>query len=108
MDASGEETMSSLVGRLHEQGLEVSMSGINDAVLDAMRRAGLLAKIGEENIYRNAARAIENIWEQAHRGSDETECPLKVVPLKHLPVAETAKSAPDIKKSSLEEDKKAK
>jgi len=104
MDASGEETLSSLVTRLHEQGLGVSMSGLNDAVLDAMRRAGLLAKIGEDNIYRNAARAVENIWQQAHRGSDETECPLKVVPAKHFPVADTEKTSQDIKNPHRDKD----
>jgi SulP family sulfate permease len=97
LDASGEETLASLVGRLHEQGLEVSMSGINDAVLDAMRRTGLLAKIGEENIYRNATRAIENIWSSAHEKSDEIECPLRIVPLKHFPVADSVKVSPAIR-----------
>lgn len=104
LDASGEETVASLVGRLHQQGLGVSMSGLNDAVLDAMRRSGLLARIGEENIHRNAGRAIENIWEQAHRKSDEVECPLQVVPLKHFPVADEAKTSKDITKPPRDED----
>ncbi len=98
LDASGEETLAGLVGRLREQGLGVSMSGLNDVVIDAMRRTGLLAKIGEENIHRNAGRAIENIWGHAHRKSDEEECPLKVVPLKHFPVADTEKTSEDIKR----------
>jgi len=106
LDASGEETLASLVGRLHEQGLSVSISGLNDTVLDAMRRTGLLARIGEENLHRNAGRAIESVWEQAHRKSDEAECPLKVIPLKHLPVAETAKTSKDIKRQDQDDESK--
>ena len=98
LDASGEDTLASLVGRLHEQGLGVGFSGLNDAVIDAMRRTGLLAKIGEENIHRNAGRAIENIWERAHRKSDEIECPLKIVPIRHFPVADAEKTSEDIKR----------
>jgi len=88
LDASGEETLAMLVERLHEHGLGFSMSGLNDQVLDTLRRTGLLAKIGEENIYRNATRAIESIWAGAHEKSDEEECPLKVVPSQSLEVAE--------------------
>ncbi len=96
MDASGEEIMATLVDRLHEQGLGLSISGLNDTVLDTMRRTGLLAKIGEENLYRNAARAVERIWEAAHDGSDEKVCPLRTVPVKRLPVAPSSKKSPAI------------
>jgi len=105
MDASGEEIMATLVERLHERGLGLSISGLNDTVMDTMRRTGLLAKIGEENLYRNAMRAIERIWEAAHDGTDEKACPLRTVPVKRLPVAPSSKKSPAIKPGS-DRDKK--
>ncbi|MEJ2720783.1 MAG: sodium-independent anion transporter, partial [bacterium] len=90
IDASGVDILETLVERLHGRGLRVSMSGLNDRVIETMRRSGLLAMIGEENLYRNAARAIDAIWESAHEGGDEKECPLKMVPTMKLPVAEGA------------------
>jgi anti-anti-sigma factor len=93
LDASGEETLATLVERLHQQGYGVSMSGLNDTVIDVMRRTGLLARIGEENLHRNATRAIESVWSGVHKDSDERECPLKVVPQKRLPVAEKFRKA---------------
>jgi len=98
LDASGEEALAMLVGRLHELGLGVSISGLNDAVLDVMRRTGLLAKIGEDNLYRNANRAIESIWEGTHEHSDEDPCPLKAVPMKRFKIAEQFKINPDMEK----------
>ena len=96
LDASGEEMLVALVNRLHERGLGVSISGLNDSVLDVMRRTGLLALIGEENLYRNATRAISAIWEKTHLGTDETNCPLKVVPFKRFAVAPTSRTRKDM------------
>lgn len=91
LDTSGVDTLETLVERLQGRGLKLSFSGLNDAVLDTMRRTGLLAKIGEENMYRNAGRAIESIWDGAHEGSDEKHCPLRTVPTKLYTVADDAK-----------------
>jgi anti-anti-sigma factor len=88
LDASGVDVLETLVERLHSQRLRLSMSGLNDSVLDTMRRTGLLAMIGEENIFRNATRAISAIWEAEHEGSDEQNCPLKFVQAEALPVDE--------------------
>lgn len=98
LDASGEDALVVLINRLHEQQLKVSFTGLNDSVLDTMRRTGLLAKIGEDNFYRNASRAIASIWESAHENSNETECPLKVPPFKRFPVAEQDKTSAEIQK----------
>lgn len=76
LDASGEDKLSSVVYRLREAGYDASFSGLNDSVLDVMRRTGLYDMIGEEHFYRNVARAIDGIWEVTHRGSDEITCPL--------------------------------
>jgi len=88
IDASGVDILETLLERLHGQGLRVSLTGLNDRVVDTMRRTGLIAKIGEENLYRNATRAIGAIWESAHEGSTERECPLRMVPTTKLAVSE--------------------
>ncbi len=91
IDASGVDTLSMLIDRLHGQGLGFSISGCNDAVLDVFRRTGLIGKIGENNFYRNAARAIDGIWEKAHTNVDEPKCPLRIPPFRTLRIDEKAK-----------------
>jgi MFS superfamily sulfate permease-like transporter len=82
MDASGEEMLSHVLDRLRDAGYGVVFSGLNEHVLDVMKRTRLYEKIGEKNIYPTQAMAITAIHEDAHVGSVERECPLlKVVPL---------------------------
>jgi SulP family sulfate permease len=92
LDTSGVDILETLVERLHSRGIRFSMSGLNDAVLDTMRRTGLLARIGEENVFRNVTRAINSIWASAHEGSNEKDCPLVSMPITKLPVYETTLS----------------
>ncbi len=93
IDASGVDTLSILIDRLHGQGVQFSISGCNDAVLDVLKKTGLAAKIGENNIYRNVARAVNGIWEKAHSNVDEPDCPLRVRPLHPLAISEDSKRA---------------
>ncbi len=79
LDASGEEMLSLLIGRLRESGHDVYISGLNDSVLDVMRRTHLYEKIGEDHLFRNVDKALEKIHEPAHRNSQEKECPLLTV-----------------------------
>jgi len=76
LDASGVDTLSILIDRLKGQGIDLSVSGLNDSTLDVLERTGLRAKIGENNLYRNVSRSVENIWEKAHKNTDEKNCPL--------------------------------
>jgi MFS superfamily sulfate permease-like transporter len=76
LDVSGEEKLSEMVERLREAGYEISFSGLNDLVLNVMRRTGLYNRIGEDHLYRNATRAISDIWQKEHADSDEDPCPL--------------------------------
>jgi len=91
LDASGEEALSILVNRLRESGVDFSISGLNDYVLDVMRRTGLYNKIGENHLFRNATLAIAVIHEKAHYNTDEKECPLIKPVFKGLPVATAVK-----------------
>lgn len=95
LDASGEEMLSLLVTRLREAGYDVSISGLNDAVLDVMRRTHLYEKIGEDHLFRNVSMAIEKIHESSHKASAEKDCPLVKVCFKGLAVA------PEIKRKSI-------
>jgi len=91
LDASGVDTLSILIDRLRGQGIELSISGFNDNVLDVLERTGLRAKIGDNNLYRNVPRAVENIWEKAHTNSKETKCPLKYRAFKPFLISDKAK-----------------
>ncbi|MBF0495881.1 MAG: response regulator, partial [Deltaproteobacteria bacterium] len=79
MDASGEETLSLLVDRIRSAGYGISFSGVKENVLQAMERTHLYDKIGAEHIYPLQAMALEAIHAEAHEGSDEKDCPLRIV-----------------------------
>lgn len=76
MDASGEEVLSLTVDNVRAAGLDFSMSGVKESVLELMKRTHLYEKIGEDHLFSTQAIAIKNIFEKAHRGSDEWPCPL--------------------------------
>ena len=85
LDASGEEVLSHLVDRLREAGYDISLSGLNDSVLDVMHRTGLYNKIGEDHLHRSALAAIGRIHEKAHLNSQEERCPLLETILQESP-----------------------
>ncbi|MFH1343714.1 MAG: SulP family inorganic anion transporter, partial [Pseudomonadota bacterium] len=65
LDASGEVLLSHLVTRLRRRGLDLSFSGLNDNVIDVLKRTHLFEKIGEQRFFSSVAHAVEEI----HRGS---------------------------------------
>jgi MFS superfamily sulfate permease-like transporter len=91
LDASGEEMLSMLVARLRESGFEVSLSGLNDSVLDVLKRTRLYERIGEDHIFPNVSSAVEALHGPSHRGSDEKTCPLVYAHVDGLPIAPTIK-----------------
>ncbi|MBS1261148.1 MAG: putative sulfate transporter [Calditrichaeota bacterium] len=88
LDASGEVALSKLVTQLRENGVDVSFSGLNDHVIDVMKRTHLYDKIGDDHFYFSLAQAVHVI----HDGTcieDETKaCPLLVARFKAFEVAE--------------------
>jgi len=76
IDASGEETLSLLVDRVRSAGVEISFSGVNEAVVAVLERTHLIERIGRENIYPTMERAIRAIHGRAHDNGDEEQCPL--------------------------------
>lgn len=87
LDASGEVLISRLVTRLRQRGLEVFFSGLNDSVMDVLKRTHLYEKIGEDHFFGSVSHAVEKI----HRGrcikSPEYQCPLIHPKIKGLAVA---------------------
>jgi sulfate permease, SulP family len=79
MDASGEEMLSLLVDRVRSAGLDISLSGVNEAVLKVMKRTHLLEKIGQDHIYSTPEQAVSEIYPVAHKGATEKACPLMAV-----------------------------
>jgi SulP family sulfate permease len=79
MDASGEEVVHHVVRRLRDNGTHVVFSGLKKQVIDVMRATGLLAYLGEENIYANYDLALAAIYEKVGAGGTAdavVDCPL--------------------------------
>lgn len=76
MDASGEEALSLIVDRVRSNGVDISLSGVNEAVMAVLERTHLLEKIGEDHIYSTMERAIEATHKLAHEDGSEDSCPL--------------------------------
>jgi sulfate permease, SulP family len=79
IDASGEETLSLLIDRVRSAGVDISLSGVNEAVMQVLRRTHLPEKIGESHIYATMEKAINAVHPESHRTSSETACPLLTV-----------------------------
>ena len=76
LDASGENLLSDLIDRVRMQGIDISLTGLNDSVMDTMKRTYLFHKIGEDNIFRNLTVAIDNLHPLYHNEGEEEPCPL--------------------------------
>ncbi len=79
LDASGEDAISILIDTVRNSGRKISFSGLKEEVLAVMERTHLIDKIGTENIYPDAYKALTAIYTQIHteerRGCGH--CPLK-------------------------------
>lgn len=79
IDASGQETLSLLIDRARSAGIDISLSGVNDAVMTVLERTHLVAKIGPDHIFPNSYTALRAIHEKTHKNSEAENCPLKNV-----------------------------
>ncbi len=86
MDASGEEALEMLVKRVRSGGLGFAMCGLKGQVLNVMERTGLLAKIGEDEIFADSRAAVAALIDKVHTNTDLPQkgcnnCPLtKYIP----------------------------
>ena len=77
LDASGEEVVHHLVERLRESGVELVFSGLKKQVLDVMRSTGLIALVGEHNIFATENQALAAIYERlGEEAADDLLCPV--------------------------------
>jgi MFS superfamily sulfate permease-like transporter len=76
LDSSGEVMLSFLVSKLRSSGIDISFSGLNEHVIDVMKRTHLYEKVGEENFYPNVTYAVEKIHNGVCLGDDTAGCPL--------------------------------
>jgi len=79
IDASGEETLRSLVDNLLDAGCTVSFSGLSEEVVDVLRRSHFYDHVGKERFFRNRAQTIAAIFPTAHAESDEQDCPYRLI-----------------------------
>jgi len=80
IDASGEETLSLLVGRLRSAGIDISLSGINETVMKVLVRTHLFNKIGADHIYSTMEAALHQIHPAVHSEEEMKLCPLGATP----------------------------
>ena len=80
IDASGEETLSLLVGRLRSAGIDISFSGINDTVMKVLVRTHLSSKIGADHVYPTMEEALRQIHPPVHSEEEMKLCPLGAYP----------------------------
>ena len=78
IDASGEEILSLLVDRVRSADIDISLSGVNESVMNVLKRTHFLETIGEDHIYPTMENAISAIHEETHRDGWEKICPLVV------------------------------
>jgi SulP family sulfate permease len=76
IDSSGEETLSLLVDRVRSSGIDISMSGVNEAVMEVFGRTHFLEKIGEDHLFPTLEKGIVAIHKSAHEHDPEANCPL--------------------------------
>lgn len=76
IDASGEEALSLIVDNVRSAGLEISLTGVNEQVMEVLKRTHLLEKIGEDRIFVDADTALCKTHALAHKDGTEPECPL--------------------------------
>lgn len=81
MDASGEEALEMLVKRVRSGGLGFAMCGIKGQVINVMERTGLMAKIGEDEIFADSKAAVAALIDRVHTNTDLPQKGCKSCPL---------------------------
>ncbi len=79
IDASGEEELTLIIERVRSAGVDISFSGVNEAVMRVFKRTHLIEHIGVKNIYPTLLHALCSVREDAHIGGEEENCPLMTV-----------------------------
>lgn len=76
IDASGEEALSLIIDTVRSGGRDISLSGVNEAVMAVLKRTHLLEKIGIDHVYADTETALCKTHALAHKDGNEPDCPL--------------------------------
>ncbi|BBO74267.1 hypothetical protein DSCW_16840 [Desulfosarcina widdelii] len=76
IDSSGEEALSLIVDRVRSNGIDISMCGVNEAVMEVFERTHFLERIGKDHIFPTLEKGIVAVHRIAHENNPEANCPL--------------------------------
>ena len=76
LDASGDEVIHHIVERLRSNGIRIVFSGMKKQVIDIMQHSGLLAFIGQENIFSDEDKALAAIYARVLEVNPNAQCRL--------------------------------
>jgi len=76
VDVRGAEGLRAIIKRVRDSGRDISFSGIDDRVMEALDELKLGDEIRRDHIYPTQAKAVQAIHGPAHVGSAEQNCPL--------------------------------
>jgi anti-anti-sigma factor len=76
MDALGAEELCQWVSRVRGEGIQVSLCGLKDQVLDVLERTGGCKALGASLARHAPERVLQSIHVAAHKDSSEIVCPL--------------------------------
>jgi len=76
LDASGDEVIHHVVERLRSNDIRVVFCGLKKQVKDVMEHSGLLAYIGQENIFPDEDKALDSIYAEVLETDPNAQCRL--------------------------------
>lgn len=76
LDASGDEVIHHVVERLRSNDTRVVFCGLKKQVTDVMSNSGLLAYIGEDNIFPDDDKALDSIYAEVLKFAPDAQCRL--------------------------------
>jgi SulP family sulfate permease len=77
IDATGEEMLHNLIGRLKEAGVELIIARAKKQVWDTFERTNLLDRLGRDHMFALRTQAFNYAWDRLGDNHAET-CPLRV------------------------------
>lgn len=77
IDATGEEMLHNLIGRLKEAGVELIMARAKKQLWDTFERTNLMEKLGRDHMFALRTQAFNYAWDRLGDNHAET-CPLRV------------------------------
>ena len=78
IDATGEEMLSGLTGRMEKAGIIMIFTQLKKQVMDVLWQSGMVERLGSDRFFRRVEDALDHVWKQL--GDDhEVDCPLNIV-----------------------------